>query len=69
MMFRWSHTVTNVQIEGESLEQAVLPVRKVDLGIRQSKNIALPASFPYLHSVSKNVRPESDGVMQAAIEA
>ena len=69
-------TVTNVQIEGESLKQAVLPVRMGGLGIRMSKDIALPAFISSLQSVSSlvdsvlcNVRLGGDCGLQAAIEA
>ena len=43
-------TVTNVQIEGGSLKQAVLPVRMGGLGIRILKYIALPAFIKSLQS-------------------
>ena len=43
-------TVTNVHFEGDSLVQAVLPVRLGGLGIRMSKDIALPAFISSLHA-------------------
>jgi hypothetical protein len=67
-------TITNVSFEGESLEQAVLPVRLGGLGIRLSKDIALPAFISSLHSVSslvddilKNVRLAVDNSLETAI--
>ena len=45
-------TVTNVHFEEDCLVQAVLPVRLGGLGIRMSKDIALPAFISSLHSVS-----------------
>ena len=48
-------TVTNVQIEDESLKQAVLPVRMGGLRIRMPKDIALPAFISSLQSVSSLV--------------
>jgi len=44
-------SVTNVRFEGDSLVQAMLPVRLGGLGIRMSKDIALPAFISSLHSV------------------
>ena len=44
-------TVTNVRFDENSLAQAVLPVRLGGLGIRMSKDIALPAYISSLHSV------------------
>ena len=44
-------TISNVQYENESLDQAVLPVRLGGLGIRLSNDIALPAFISSLHSV------------------
>lgn len=44
-------TVTNVRFDGDSLVQASLPVRQGGLGIRMSKDIALPAFVSSLHSV------------------
>ena len=43
--------VTNVQFEGDSIIQATLPVRLGGLGIRMSKDIALPSFISSLHSV------------------
>ena len=48
-------TVTNVQFEGDSLIQAGLPVRLGGLGIRMSRDIALPAFISSLHSSSSLV--------------
>ena len=42
-------------MEGESLHQAILPVRLGGLGIRMSKDIALPAFISSLHSVQSLV--------------
>ena len=43
--------VTNVLFESDSIIQATLPVRLGGLGIRMSKDIALPAFISSLHSV------------------
>ena len=48
-------TVINVQLEGESLKQAVLPVRIGGIGIRMSNDIALPAFISSLQYVSSLV--------------
>lgn len=45
-------TVTNVQFEGPSLEQAALPVSLGGLGMRRSKDIALPAFLSSLYSAA-----------------
>jgi len=44
-------SVTNVRFEGDTLVHATLPVRLGGLGIRMSKDIALPAFISSLHSV------------------
>ena len=68
--------VTNVQFEGDSIIQATLPVRMGGLGIRMSKDIALPAYISSLHSVQgliqrimQNVRIPIDAVLDTAVEA
>ena len=48
-------TVTNVRLEGDSLGQSVLPVALGGLGIRMSKDVALPAFISSLHSVGSLV--------------
>ena len=48
--------VTNVKFEGDSLVQASLPVRFGGLGIRMSKDIALPAYISSLHATEDLVR-------------
>ena len=50
-----SVAVTNVQIEGEFLEQAVLPVRMGGLGIRLYKDIALRSFISSHQSVSSHL--------------
>ena len=69
-------SITNVRFEGESLEQAVLPVRLGGLGIRLSKHIALPSFVSSLHSVRdlvdailQNVSLADDSSLQTAVEA
>ena len=69
-------SVTNVCLDGESLEQAVLPVRLGGLGVRMSKDIALPGYISSLHSVSSlvddilcNVNLADDDSLQAAVDA
>jgi hypothetical protein len=68
-------TITNVSFERESLEQAVLPVRLGGLGIRMSKDIALPAFISSLHSVRglvdavlHNVRLAGDDSLRMAVD-
>ena len=68
-------TITNVSFDRESLEQAVLPVRLGGLGIRMSKDIALPAFISSLHSVRglvdavlHNVRLAEDDSLQMAVD-
>ena len=68
-------SITNVHFEGSSLEQAVLPVRVGGLGIRLSKDIALPAFVSSLHSVRGlveavllNVRLAEDDCLRVAEE-
>ena len=65
--------VTNVRFDGESLSQAVLPIRLGGLGIRMSKDIALPAFISSLHSVHGlvdsvllNARLAEDGAVEEA---
>jgi hypothetical protein len=48
-------SISNVSMVGESLHQAILPVRLGGLGIRMSKDIALPAFVSSLHSVQSLV--------------
>ena len=69
-------SVTNVQIEGEYLRKVVLPVRIRGLGIRMSKDIALPSFISSIQSdsslvesVSRYVRLGCNGGLQAATEA
>ena len=45
-------TVTNVRFDNNSLVQACLPVKMGGLGIRLSKDLALPAFISSMHSVS-----------------
>ena len=68
-------SVTNVRLEGDSLVQAVLPVSQGGLGIRMSKDIALPAFISSLHSVRflteailQNVQLAEDDEALAAVE-
>ena len=66
--------VTNVQFESNSIIQATLPVRMGGLGIRMSKDIALPAFVSSLHSVQglverimQNIRIPFDTDLEMAV--
>ena len=67
-------TVTNVHFEGDSLVQAVLPVRLGGLGIRMSNDIALPAFISSLHAthglvetILRNVQRVDDRELERAV--
>ena len=69
-------TVTNVKFTGDSLVQAVLPVRSGGLGVRMSCDLALPAFISSIistgalvQSILDNVQVAEDQVLSTAVES